>query len=94
VVGDHHVEVAVTVHVGDADVVGEMASGKRRTGSLVELAFAVAKQDGQGSSVGVGNEDVGMAVVVHVGNGNPARAFAGGDGGLTESARLDRSVAH
>ena len=97
-IGDDEVRMAVAIHVGDGDVVGEMAGGERRTRRRMEGAVAVAKQNHDGamsalSAASIGNDDVGIVVVVDVGDGDPARAGAGGNGDLTEAGRLRDEVA-
>lgn len=93
VIGDDEVEVAVVVHVGDSDVVGEVSGGEGRVWRGMEGAMAVAEQDGDSAIVlivgpRVGDEDVGIGVMVDVGDGDPARTRAGGDSGLAEARSL------
>ena len=81
-IGDNEVRIAVVIHVGDRDVVGEMASGKRGAGCGMECAAAVAEEGHDGAIVGVvaagiGDNDVGIAVVIDVGDCDPARTGAG-----------------
>jgi hypothetical protein len=58
-----------------------MTGGDGRTRRRLEFAVAIAEQDGDEAVAvfgGVGDEEVGMAVVIDVGNGDPAWIGSGG----------------
>src|SRR5579859_2051494 len=70
-----YVGMAIAIEVGDRDTVRvregmHIERGVRRRR---ESAFTVAQEDGDGGRLVVGNDQVGMAVAVHVGDGKVVR---------------------
>jgi hypothetical protein len=87
-VGDDEVEVAVAIHVGDRDVVRQMAGENGRGFARNEISAPVAEQDGQRAAFGVSDDEVGFVVVIQIGDGNKSGAFAGRDRFLVEGGQL------
>src|SRR4029077_7476266 len=58
--------MAVVIEVGDGDVVGLRSCGEGRSGRWAHAAMAVAQQDCDGSVLGIGYEDVELAVGIYV----------------------------
>ena len=69
-VGYGDIDVAVTIEIAKREVVGGLSrcAGRARRG--VEMPSSVAQQDGQQAAVDVDGDNVGMAVMIDVGNGN------------------------
>ncbi len=66
---DEKVGMAVTVEVTDADVTWLMPSLEWRTKGGAEVPFAIAEEDGYGSRLGIGGNDIWCAIVIDVGHG-------------------------
>ena len=76
---DHQVGIPVVVHIGDRNIVRKMTRGNRRTGRIAKLPLAVAQQHGDALIV-IGNDDVGLSVVIYIRHGDESRTAARGDG--------------
>jgi hypothetical protein len=81
------IEVAVTVEIGYRNVVRRRAAGKRRTGHRREVIFAVAEKHGKGAVRKVGDDQVGVAIMIEVGDGDRSRAMASGKNDAVEGDR-------
>ena len=92
VVRNHHVGVAIPVHVRNRNIIGQMPCANGRARCLPEMSRAIAQQHADCFAVGIRNQDVEVAVTIHVGDGNPPRSPADGDGSLPKSMRGKRRV--
>jgi hypothetical protein len=71
---DDEIRLAVAVEIVDGNLPWFSAGRERRTGSVLQGAPAIAKQDRYGIVVKIGSNDVGVAVLVEVGS---AESFVG-----------------
>ena len=92
VIGDDKVRIVISVHIGDRNVIGLGAGDKGRAGGFAELALPVAEKHTHCAGISVGDENVAVAVVINVGNRDPAGALANPDRQLVK-LRRSRSIA-
>lgn len=78
-VSDDEIGIPVAVHILDSDVVGILAAREGRVRRRSEMAMAVVEQDTDGLVTGIANDDVGIAVVIDVGDGYGRRTLADRD---------------
>src|SRR6266700_6507588 len=85
VIRNYQVRVAVAVHIGYGHVVGKMPGGERRALRRMKCARAITKQHSDRAVVGIGDEDIGIAIMVDVGDGDPTGTASSSEGNLVVS---------
>ena len=79
VIGESHIQPTIAVEIAEGHVVGRMPGRERRTWGRCESSFAVAEQNRHVAAALIGHNQIGPAIVIHVGNFDASRSVSGSE---------------
>lgn len=83
-VDDGEIGIAVVIEVGDREVVRLRTGVERGTGRRMKPTAAIVEQNGDGTVLQIGHNEVGAGIVIEVGGRHYGGVRTGGQDGLME----------